>query len=348
MNIRSLISKLLKKKKELKVADIVKATGFSRAYISRIFQELRKENKVVLVGKANKACYVLADKKTVSRAKSSILNVRRSLRNKNLSEDEVLHKIKRDTGIFLNLPKNVISITDYAFTEMLNNAIEHSKSQTIDVLVERDKKSIRFSVIDKGIGIFNSIIKKRNLKNELEAIQELTKGKLTTAPEKHSGEGIFFTSCVVDKLIIQNSNKKLTFDNILNDIFINDIKKLKGTKVIFLISAGSKRQLQRIFKKYAGETFEFVKTKVVVKLYKTDTGYISRSQARRILTGLEKFKTVTLDFHNVNTVGQAFADEIFRVWQNRHPNIKIQYQNANENIIFMVKRAKEEVRSSRR
>jgi len=165
MNIRSLISKLLKKKKKLKVADIVKATGFSRAYISRIFQELRKENKVVLVGKANKACYVLADKKTVSRAKSSILNVRRSLRNKNLSEDEVLDKMKKDTGIFLDLSKNTALIVDYAFTEMLNNAIEHSKSEKIDISASRDKNFIQIDLIDAGIGIFNSIIKKRKLKN---------------------------------------------------------------------------------------------------------------------------------------------------------------------------------------
>jgi len=339
MNIRSLISKLLKKKKELKVADIVKATGFSRAYISRIFQELRKENKVVLVGKANKACYVLADKKTVSRAKSSILNVRRSLRNKNLSEDEVLDKMKKDTGIFLDLSKNTALIVDYAFTEMLNNAIEHSKSEKIDILADKDRDFIRFSVIDAGIGIFNSIIKKRKLKNELEAIQELTKGKLTTAPKEHSGEGIFFTSRVVDKLIIQSSNKKLIFDNILNDIFIKDIKRLKGTKITFFVRVGSKRRLENIFKEYAGETFKFSKTEVIVKLYKTDTNYVSRSQARRILSGLEKFKTIILDFRNIDTIGQAFADAVFRVWQNHHPDIKIQYQNSNENIVFMIKRA---------
>jgi len=339
MNIRSLISKLLKKKKELKVADIVKATGFSRAYISRIFQELRKENKVVLVGKANKACYVLADKKTVSRAKSSILNIRRSLRNKNLSEDEILDKIKKDTGIFLNLSENIALIVDYAFTEMLNNAIEHSKSEKIDISASRDKNLIQIDLIDAGIGIFNSIIKKRKLKNELEAIQELTKGKLTTAPKEHSGEGIFFTSRVVDKLIIQGSNKKLIFDNILNDLFIKDIKKLKGTKITFFVRVGSKRRLENIFKEYAGETFEFAKTEVVVKLYKTDTNYISRSQARRILIGLEKFKTIILDFRNIGTIGQAFADEVFRVWQSHHPDIKIQYQNSNENIVFMIKRA---------
>jgi len=71
-----------------------------------------------------------------------------------------------------------------------------------------------------------------------------------------------------------------------------------------------------------------------------DDSFISRSQARRVLTGLEKFKEITLDFSDVETIGQGFADEVFRVWKNNHPDIKINYQNTNENILFMIKRAK--------
>ncbi len=85
MDIRNLILKKLKENKKIKAADIVKSAGFSRAYINRFFQKLKNEDKIILVGRANKAYYVLADKKTVSLAKSSILSVRRSLQNKNVS-----------------------------------------------------------------------------------------------------------------------------------------------------------------------------------------------------------------------------------------------------------------------
>ena len=339
MDIKKIIFEKLNKNGEVKISDITEKTGFSRTYINRFLKELKEDEKIILVGKANRAHYVLPDKNKILKAKKEILSSHYILKNKNLSEDEILDKIKKDTGIFLNLSENTALIVDYAFTEMLNNAIEHSKSEKIDISASRDKNLIQIDLIDAGIGIFNSIIKKRKLKNELEAIQELTKGKLTTAPKEHSGEGIFFTSRVVDKLIIQGSNKKLIFDNILNDLFIKDIKKLKGTKITFFVRVGSKRRLENIFKEYAGETFEFAKTEVVVKLYKTDTNYISRSQARRILIGLEKFKTIILDFRNIGTIGQAFADEVFRVWQSHHPDIKIQYQNSNENIVFMIKRA---------
>ena len=140
-------------------------------------------------------------------------------------------------------------------------------------------------------------------------------------------------------LVIQSSKKKLIFNNILNDIFIKDIKKTKGTKVSFAIGLKSKRNLSSIFKEYSGNLFDFSKTKVIVRLYKIDTAFISRSQARRILSGLDKFKTIMFDFEGVDTIGQAFADEVFRVWKSNYPRVHIFYQHANENIDFMIKRS---------
>jgi len=180
---------------------------------------------------------------------------------------------------------------------------------------------------------------KKKLKNDLEAIQNLLKGKQTTAPKKHTGEGIFFTSKAADRLAIKSFHKSLIFDNILGDIFIKDTKSVKGTRIKFVIFLKSKNNLGKIFREYTGDSFEFGKTSVLVRLYKLDTDYISRSQARRVVSGLDKFKTIVLDFKKVDTVGQAFADEVFRVWQSHHLHIKINIKNANENINFMIKRA---------
>lgn len=338
MDIKELILKQLKKTKKIKVADVIKITGFSRAYISRFFKELTDEGKIVLVGKANQAHYVLPG--DFKKIKKGILNVRRILKNINLSEDVVLDEIKRDSGIFSELPNNVVSIVDYTFTEMLNNAIEHSRSKKIIVTIKKDASGIKFEVVDFGIGIFNNIIKKKKLKSEVEAIQDLLKGKQTTAPKEHTGEGIFFTSKVGDMLIIQSSTKKLIFNNILDDIFIKDVKNTVGTKVNFLISIKSKTNLSDIFKKYSEGAFVFNKTQTKVSLYQLDSDFISRSQGRRILSGLDKFKRIILDFKDVDTVGQAFADEVFRVWKKRHPDVEIEYKNTNNNIVFMIKRAK--------
>ena len=67
---------------------------------------------------------------------------------------------------------------------------------------------------------------------------------------------------------------------------------------------------------------------------------ISRSQAKRLLVRFEKFKTIILDFEGVDMIGQAFADEIFRVFQNTHPTIDIRPINTNEQVEKMISRAK--------
>lgn len=338
MDVKDLIFNFLKKKGRVTTADIVDKTGFSRAYAQRFLKELADEGSIIRMGKANQAHYIPAAKKGVSAAKPS--RVRKIITNKGLDEDKVLSRIKEESSIFFKISSNVSSIVDYAFTEMLNNAIEHSMSDKIDIIVLKTSTDIRFSVADRGVGIFNNIRGKKRLVSTMDAIQELLKGKETTAPEAHSGEGIFFTSKIADLLKIKSFEKKVVFDNIGQDIYVKDIHSSKGTKVDFFLSLKSKKTLSDLFNQYTDESFQFSKTGVKVKLYHQDVDYVSRSQARRILAGLEKFKTVEFDFKDVNTVGQAFADEVFRVWQNAHQNIKLVIKNANENIMLMIRRTK--------
>ncbi|MCK5706845.1 MAG: DUF4325 domain-containing protein [Candidatus Aureabacteria bacterium] len=339
MKAKDLILSMLEKKGEVRASDIIREIGFSRAYINRFFQELRDEGKILLIGKANKAKYILATEKRMISAREEVKKLKLILSNKDLAEDKVLKDIKKRSGIFLRLSKNVSNIVDYVFTEILNNAIEHSFSEKINIVIEKDKTHVRFNIVDAGVGIFKNIMKKKDLKSIMDAVQDLLKGKQTTAPLEHSGEGIFFTSKCADVFVIKSSEKKIVFNNLLDDIFLSDIKTIKGTKINFSISLDSKQSLDKVFKEYTNpDTLDFDKTKVVVKLYKIGTDFISRSQARRILSGLEKFSKIILDFSDVETVGQGFADEVFRVWKNRYPHKEVYSENANENILFMIER----------
>ena len=335
--MRTLILSTIKKQGQVTTADLVGLTGLSRAYAQRFLKNLADEGVIVLMGKANQAHYIFPSKKGSSNTKP--LMVRRIMTNKGLTEDKVLREIKEESTIFQSLASNVSSTLDYAFTEMLNNAIEHSTSEKIDVVVMRTATDIRFMVADWGIGIFNNIMKKKRLGTTIEAIQDLLKGKETTAPEAHSGEGIFFTSKIADLLTIKSFEKKLVFDNAQQDIYVKDVKPVRGTRVDFVLGLRSKKKLVDLFDKYTDESFQFSKTGVKVKLYHQDVDYVSRSQARRILTGLEKFKTIELDFKDVTTIGQAFADEVFRIWQAQHKDVKFVIKDANENAMIMIKRA---------
>ena len=189
LSVRDRILANLRHRGVVHTADIVKATGLSRAYVHRSFNSLENEGVIVRIGKANRTRYVAASRVALQTARRTELRFRRMLRAKGISEDEVLKEIRRDTGILFGLPQNVADILDYAFSEMLNNALEHSRSKKIDIQMARTPAGVTFRVRDYGVGIFRNIMRKHNLKSEAEAVQDLLKGKQTTQPERHSGEG---------------------------------------------------------------------------------------------------------------------------------------------------------------
>lgn len=337
MDIKKMILDEIAKEGVVRASDIVARTGFSRAYVNRFFRRLREEGNITLVGKADAARYV---KTSAEGPAGRVRAVHLMLRNVSLEEDAVLESLKRVPGIFDGLNANVASLFSYAFTEILNNAIEHSSTKLIDVKVSRSDGAVSFEVADTGVGIFNKIKEMKGFSTDMEAVQDLLKGKLTTAPAAHSGEGIFFTSKAADLMVIQSALKKIVFDNIADDLFVKDMGKYRrGTRVKFTVREGAVKDLGEVFRKYTDGSFDFSATGVKVKLYAGDAEYLSRSQARRILSGLEKFRRVELDFAGVDAVGQAFADEIFRVWKNSHSGTEIVAVNASENTAFMIERA---------
>ena len=65
---------------------------------------------------------------------------------------------------------------------------------------------------------------------------------------------------------------------------------------------------------------------------------VSRSQAKRLLARVDSFKTVILDFEGVKSIGQAFADEVFRVFALNNRNIQLLHVNANKDVEQMIVR----------
>lgn len=328
----------------IRTKEIAGAFRVSRQYASRLLNFLVSSGKLVKIGSTAKSAYALPEyaKKHLEMLPSRIS---KTFANKNLEEHVVLDKIESELPLILGQKENIRSIFVYAFSEMLNNAIEHSGTKKIKIGVEFKDKMLVFSIDDFGIGVFRNVMKKRNLKSELEAIQDILKGKVTTAPEFHSGQGIFFTSRAGEEFILDSFGYRLIVNNKIRDIFLQEVKgskMKKGTRVIFKLSVESKKHLKEIFDEFANIDEEsnlgFDKTEVKIKLYLRNGIHISRSQARRVLVGLEKFRIIVLDFDKVPMIGQAFADEIFRVFHNKYPKIKMKAINMNEAVKFMIDR----------
>lgn len=243
-----------------------------------------------------------------------------------------------------DLPKNTFKNCYYVFTEMMNNAIEHSESKKIQVLVEKNYLLTKIILVDYGVGIFKKIQdyyeKELGEKIKIEdVIVILTAGKFTTAKDKHSGEGIFFSSRVSDGFMIYSSNRCFCHTDFYEEIrTIMEGSLLKsGTSVYIKIYNHTKKNLREVFDMFANTDSGFIKTQIPIK-HLFGNGYpVSRSQAKRLASSIDKFEEVTLDFDGVEDIGQAFAHELFKVY-NKDNTKQINCINTNENVKFMIKR----------
>ena len=245
-------------------------------------------------------------------------------------------------------PSDVVGICQYGFTEIVRNVFDHSESRSFLYGIIRNVICINLFVLDHGIGIFNKIQRDFELNDPRHALLELSKGKLTSDPKGHTGEGIFFASRMFDEFRILSEplfyNKSMENNEWLIEV---DKSDQKGTLVRMKITPYSTRTTKSVFDEYAPDkdTFGFTKTHVPIKLARYESEQlVSRSQARRLLARFERFQEVLLDFKGVTTIGQSFADEIFRVYQLEHPEVKFFWIDATQDVERMIQRAKTNLR----
>ena len=230
---------------------------------------------------------------------------------------------------------NVQGIWSYTFSEMINNVMDHSEAENVQIVINQDYRITSALILDDGVGIFNKIKDYFHLDSAEDAICELFKGKLTTDTENHSGEGIFFSSKLMDRFFIVSSGKIFT-TNKYDDSRIFDLatKGQKGTCVYMELSNHSHKTAKEVFDVYANVEGSFVKTVIPLKNI-FDSAPVSRSQAKRVCNRLERFKEVIVDFAEIGWMGQGFAHQLFVVFANSHPDILLTPINMNEDVTKM-------------
>lgn len=331
-----LVRKFLVERVSEHPSDIVKLAtetfGCSRQAVHKHLQRLVAEGTMTVSGKTRAKRYQLAP----------LVKWRKQYELKDgLTEDAVW---RADVAPVLGkLPENVLAIWQYGFTEMFNNVIDHSDGQTVSVSVEKTAATTAVDIYDNGIGIFRKIQAAIGLADERHSVLELAKGKFTTDPKNHSGEGIFFSSRMFDAFVIASGDVYFSheFDE-KEDWILQATSASGGTLVRMNLHNHTSRTLKKVFDKFTSdEDYGFTKTVVPVKLMRYgDDNLVSRSQARRLLSRFERFKVVVLDFTDISSIGQAFADEIFRVFQNEHRAVEIVAINASSEVKQMISRAR--------
>jgi excisionase family DNA binding protein len=260
---------------------------------------------------------------------------RREVAVSGLAEHEVWRWLEADLAIQPSAAKKIVT---YAFMEMLNNAIDHSASETVEVSFWKTEDVMAFEICDDGVGAFPKLRDGLGLASDFEAVQELTKGKRTTDPKRHTGEGIFFTSKAVDLFQLTSAGVRWTVDNLRHDTALGVSRERAGTVVFCQIDPHTDRDLGGLFREFSRD-HAFVRTRPTVKLFGLGLTFVSRSEARRLLDGLdESFEEIEVDFAGVDDVGQGFVDELIRVWPSAHPGKVVVPINMNAAVTFMVER----------
>lgn len=251
---------------------------------------------------------------------------------------------ERDFSPFFNLSPNVQSMASHGFTEMVNNAIDHSGGRSVFAWMRQDETNLRIMIADDGIGIFAKITAALNLPDMRQALFELSKGKLTTDPTKHSGEGVFFTSRMFDVFEITANDLKFNHNENSPNDWLQEGQAVfpEGTAVFMRIGLQSQRTASDVYAQFtdAPEDYGFSKTVVPMKLARYgDEQLVSRSQAKRLIARFDRFRIVILDFDDVQEIGQAFADELFRVYGNAHREVELLPKNMTKQVERMWLRA---------
>ena len=304
--------------------------GISRVAANRYVQQLEREGWIARSGPSTHPVFSPGYKRRVARLYA-------------LSDLEEHVVWERDFKPYLTLTPNLLSIAGHGFTEMVNNAIDHSGGSDVFVWASQDERSLRILVSDDGIGIFKKISTALNLPDMRQALFELAKGKLTTDPSRHTGEGVFFTSRMFDMFEIAANGLTFNHDAGSRDWLDERANVFQhGTAIFMSIALDSARTTAEVYAQFtkAPEDFDFSKTVVPMRLARLgDEQLVSRSQAKRLIARFDRFRTVILDFDGVSEIGQAFADELFRVYGGSHPDVELLPSNMSEQIERMYLRA---------
>ncbi len=320
--IPAVIDRLLETSDEITSGDVARTAGVSRQAASYHLSRMVERGELLHEGMGRGGRY----------RRTTYMTFHYNLEG--LKEDEVWTQEnaelrRRDPKILDN--RHIPPILNFAFTEMLNNAIDHSRGTRVDVRWYLNENFIAFEVADDGVGAFRNMAETRSLESEFDAIGELSKGKQTTLPQAHSGLGIYFTSRMVDRFVLSSGHFSWIVDRRRDDVAVEWFEIARhGTLARCEIDADTTLTQVEVFDDFAPPSRPGAnRSRLRVSLFERGPNFVSRTEAKRLAAELDSFDEVDIDFSGVAQVGQGFIDELFRVWQVAHPNTRLVATHTN-------------------
>ncbi len=250
---------------------------------------------------------------------------------------------RRDFAPCFALPSEVARMAQHAFTELLNNAIDHSGGTSVTVSMRQTPLQVQLLVSDDGCGLFDRIAKNFDIPDPQLALLELCKGKLTSAPRQHSGHGLFFTSQLADVFDIHanaQAFQRRAWERLQWHTGRNATRLgiRTGTSIYLALQLDSTRTLDEVLRAHSLnlDSMGFERTVVPLHLLGSQQVLASRADAKRAVARLQHFRRAEIDFAGITDVGHGFADEMFRVFKRDHPDTELVPVGMNAQVAAMV------------
>ena len=310
---------------------VVERTGASRRAVQAMLRRLVEANWLVREGGFSRPVY----------GPGALRQVVRSYPLHGLQEDIPW---QRDFAPNFVLPAHVARMVQHAFTELVNNAADHSGGTSVTVSLRQTPSHVQLLVSDDGCGVFEKIRGTYDIPDAPLAMLELSKGRLTTAPQAHTGRGLFFSSQLADVFDLHANGtafQRRAWDT--SGWRPGKALARQGTSIYLAISLDTTRTLEQVMGAWSldGSGIAFDRTVISLRLLAGPGQALdSRAQARRVVARLERFKRAEIDFDGVPDIGHAFADELFRVFGNNHPSVDLVPINANKRILALIDNAR--------
>ena len=251
----------------------------------------------------------------------------------------------RDFAPSFALPPSVARLAQHAFGELLNNAIDHSGGTTVTVSMRQTPSHLQLLVSDDGHGLFDRIAQTFQIDDPAAAMLELSKGKLTSMPEHHTGRGLFFTARIAAVLDLHANATAFQHRAWQPHQWKRGKAAARhGTSVFVAIALDTPLTLDAVLRQHSvdGQGYRFERTVVPLQLL-TAPGTVldSRAQARRAALRLQQFRHATLDFGGIEEIGHGFADEMFRVFAASEPAVRLEPVNLSPQVRALIDSVRE-------
>ncbi len=293
-------------------AFVMQRLGISRRRVMPLLQKLTAAQWLNSTGTARKPCF----------SPGPLRQVVKRYALPGLQEDLPW---RRDFAPFFELPASVQRLARHAFTELLNNAVDHSGGTSVTVSLRQTALHLQLLVSDDGCGVFKRLEDSFGIDDPQLAMFELSKGKLTSQPDRHCGHGLYFSARLADVFDIHANAagfQRRGWD--AGAWKPTRAAPHSGTSVYLAIALDTPRTLDAVLQAASTRSgYDFDRTQVPLRLLSDCHGLVSRAEARRVVSRLASFTHAELDFSGIDDVGPAFADELFRVFRNQNPAVQL-------------------------